>query len=121
VSEALQAYTLLLEQGISATVVNCRFIKPLDIERISELAEAIPRIITVEENVLHGGFGSAVLEALNDSGVNSLHLQRLGIDNTFVEHGSPQLLRSKYGLDTTAIVATAKRMMNASQRLTANL
>jgi 1-deoxy-D-xylulose-5-phosphate synthase len=121
VSEALQAYTQLLEHGISATVVNCRFIKPLDIERISELAEAIPRIITVEENVLHGGFGSAVLEALNDTGVNSFYLQRLGIDDTFVEHGSPQLLRSKYGIDTPAIVETAKRMMNASQRLTANL
>ena len=121
VREALQAYTQLLGNGISATIVNCRFIKPLDIERISELAETIPRIITVEENVLQGGFGSAVLEALNDIGVGNFYLQRLGIDNTFVEHGAPQLLRSKYGIDSTAIVETAKHMMNASQRLTANL
>jgi 1-deoxy-D-xylulose-5-phosphate synthase len=121
VSEAMQAYTLLLDHGISATIVNCRFVKPLDIKRISKLAETIPRIITVEENVLHGGFGSAVLEALNDEGISGFCLQRLGIDNTFVEHGSSQLLRSKYGIDSTTIVETAKRMMNTSQRLTANL
>lgn len=121
VSEALQAHPLLLEHGISTTIVNCRFVKPLDIDRISALAENIPRIITVEENVLHGGFGSAVLEGLNDQGVSGFCLERLGISNRFVEHGSPQLLRSKYGIDATAIVETAKRMMNLSQRLTANL
>jgi 1-deoxy-D-xylulose-5-phosphate synthase len=121
VAEALDAHSLLLEHGISATVVNCRFVKPLDAERISALAEKIPRIITVEENVLQGGFGSAVLEALNDAGVNGYYLERLGISNMFVEHGPQQVLRSKYGVDTTAILETAKRMMNSSQRLTANL
>jgi 1-deoxy-D-xylulose-5-phosphate synthase len=121
VSEALLAHPLLLEHGISATIANCRFIKPLDTEFICEFAESIPRIITVEENVLHGGFGSAVLEALSDGGVSNYCLQRLGIDNTFVEHGASQLLRSKFGIDSTAIVETAKRMMNTSQRLTANL
>ena len=70
---------------------------------------------------MHGGFGSAVLEGLNDLGVAGFSLERLGISNTFVEHGSPQLLRSKYGIDASAIVETAKRMMNSSQRLTANL
>ena len=121
VSEALEAHALLLEHGISATIVNCRFVKPLDEEQISALADKIPRIITVEENVLQGGFGSAVLEALNDTGVGGYCLERLGISNTFVEHGPQQVLRSKYGVDAAAILETAKRMMNASPRLTANL
>ena len=121
VGEALVAHALLLEHGISATIVNCRFIKPLDEEIICELADSIPRIITVEENVLQGGFGSAVLEVLSDCGVSGYCLERLGISNTFVEHGPQQVLRSKYGLDAVAILETAKRMMNSSPRLTANL
>jgi 1-deoxy-D-xylulose-5-phosphate synthase len=121
VNEALNAHSLLLELGISATIVNCRFIKPLDEEQISALAEKIPRIITVEENVLQGGFGSAVLETLNDAGVGGYYLERLGISNTFVEHGPQQVLRSKYGIDANAILETAKRMMNSSPRLTAHL
>lgn len=121
VGEALDAHSLLLEHGISATTVNCRFVKPLDEEKICALADKIPRIITVEENVLQGGFGSAVLEALNDSGVNGYCLERLGISNTFVEHGPQQVLRSKYGVDAAAILETAKRMMNSYPRLTANL
>jgi 1-deoxy-D-xylulose-5-phosphate synthase len=121
VQEALTARELLLAQGITSTVVNCRFVKPIDKELISELAERIPRIITVEENVLQGGFGSAVLEALNDFGIGDYYLERLGIPDIFVEHGPQHLLRSKYNLDAPAIVETAKRMMNSSQRLTANL
>ena len=121
VIEALAAHPLLLEQGISATIVNCRFIKPMDGEMIGELAEKIPHIITLEENVLQGGFGSAVLEVLNDFGFSGYYLERLGIPDAFVEHGPQHLLRSKYGIDAPAIVETAKRMLNTSQRLTANL
>jgi 1-deoxy-D-xylulose-5-phosphate synthase len=121
VTEALAAHGLLLEQGISTTIVNCRFVKPIDVELIGELAEKIPRIITVEENVLHGGFGSAVLEALNDSGVTGYYLERLGIADTFVEHGAQDVLRSIYGIDASAIVEMSKHMMNSSHRLTANL
>ena len=121
VCEALDAHALLQEEGISATIVNCRFIKPLDEDLISALAEKIPRIITVEENVLQGGFGSAVLETLNDAAVSGFYLERLGISNTFVEHGPQQVLRSKYGVDAGAILDTAKRMINSSRRLTAHL
>jgi 1-deoxy-D-xylulose-5-phosphate synthase len=121
VTEALAAHRLLLEQGISATIVNCRFLKPIDGEIICELAEKIPRIITIEENVLQGGFGSAVLEVLNDFGCSGYYLERLGIPDAFVEHGPQYLLRSKYGIDAPAILETAKRMLNTSQRMTANL
>jgi 1-deoxy-D-xylulose-5-phosphate synthase len=58
---------------------------------------------------------------LNDTGVNGYYLERLGISSTFVEHGPQQVLRSKYGVDAAAILETAKRMMNSSPRLTANL
>ncbi len=114
VGDALAAGNTLKEQGISATVVNCRFVKPLDVKLISSLAERIPRVITVEENALQGGFGSAVLEALNDAGINGLHVKRIGVADTFVEHGPQQLLRSIYGIDAAAIVKTAVRIMDGA-------
>ena len=114
VFEALDAHSELSKQGISASVVNCRFVKPLDIDLISSLARKIPRIITVEENIRQGGFGSAVLEALNDAGITGFQLERIGIPDTFVEHGPQNLLRAKYGIDTAAIVETAKRLVTSS-------
>jgi len=112
VGDALEARESLKELGITATVVNCRFVKPLDVDLICSLATKIPRIITVEENVLHGGFGSAVLEALSDEGVTRIQVERIGVADTFVEHGPQQLLRSLYGLDAPAIVKAAERLMN---------
>jgi 1-deoxy-D-xylulose-5-phosphate synthase len=115
VLEALDAHSELSELGISAAVVNCRFVKPLDIELISSLAKKIPRIITVEENVRQGGFGGAVLEGLNDRGITGFQLERIGIPDTFVEHGPQKLLRSKYGIDAKAVVDTAKQLMASSE------
>jgi 1-deoxy-D-xylulose-5-phosphate synthase len=114
VHEALDARSELSEQGISAAVVNCRFVKPLDIDLISSLAKKIPRIITVEENVRQGGFGSAVLEGLNDCGITGYQMERIGIVDTFVEHGPQKLLRSKYGIDAAAVVETAKPLADSS-------
>jgi 1-deoxy-D-xylulose-5-phosphate synthase len=110
VSETLAAHSTLAEKGISATVVNCRFVKPLDADLIGALAREIPRIITVEENVRQGGFGSAVLECLSDQGVTGFHLQCIGIPDSFVEHGPQKILRSKYGIDASTIVNAAKRL-----------
>jgi 1-deoxy-D-xylulose-5-phosphate synthase len=112
VADALVAHELLEEQNISSTVVNCRFAKPLDAERIGSLASKIRRIITVEENVRHGGFGSAVLECLNDLEIRDVNLKRLGIPDTFVEHGPQPLLRIKYGIDSQAIVSAARKLMH---------
>jgi len=111
VSEALSAHSTLMEQGISATVVNCRFVKPLDSDLIGSLAREIPRIITVEENVRQGGFGSAVLECLSDQRITGFLLECIGIPDTFVEHGSQNFLRTKYGIDAPAIVNAAKRLL----------
>ena len=111
VIEALTAHSTLTEQGISATVVNCRFVKPLDADLIGALAKEIPRIVTVEENVRQGGFGSAVLECLNDKRITGFLLECIGIPDTFVEHGPQKVLRSKYGIDALAIVHAVKRLM----------
>jgi len=112
VNDALQAYNTLKEQGISAAVVNCRFVKPLDVDLICSLARNIPRVITVEENVRQGGFGSAVLEILSDENITGIRVVRIGVADTFVEHGPQQLLRSLYGIDASAIVAAAQRLMS---------
>ena len=86
----------------------------MDVELICSLAKKNPRIITVEENVRQGGFGCAVLDAFNDSGITGYQMERIGIPDTFVEHGPQNLLRSKYGIDAEAIVEAAKRLMASS-------
>lgn len=110
VHEAMRASESLAQDGIDSTVVNCRFVKPLDVDLIASLAGKIPHIITVEENARQGGFGSAVLECLNDEGVCGFFLKRIGIPDKFVEHGPQKLLRSKWGIDASAIAETAKRL-----------
>ena len=114
VCDALEARKRLNNEGISVQVVNCRFVKPLDADLIVSLAQKIPRIITAEENVLHAGFGSAVLECLMDAGVTGIQVKRIGIPDTFVEHGKSALLRAKFGIDPDAIVKAAKTLVGRS-------
>ena len=116
VTDALSAQAMLAEGGIAACVINSRFVKPLDVRLIAELARRVPRLITIEENVLQGGFGSAVLETLSDQGLNGFSLKRIGIPDTFVEHGSSDLLREKYGITADGIVRAAKEMLNRCQQ-----
>jgi len=106
VNPSLQAAEELEQQGYQTTVVNARFIKPLDEGLILNLAARRGRVLTVEENVLQGGFGSAVLELLMDRGL-MVPVRRLGIPDVFVEHGSPAILREKYGLDAQGIAKSA--------------
>jgi len=110
VCDALEAQKRLADEDISAQIVNCRFVKPLDTELIISLARRIPNIITVEENALHAGFGSAILECLMDAGITGIRLKRIGIPDTFIEHGKPALLRAKFGIDADAIVQAAKTL-----------
>jgi len=98
--------------GIQATVVNARFVKPLDRKLIVKLAKEIGYLLTVEENVLQGGFGSAVLELLDEEGLTTqVHTRRLGIPDEFLEHGPQELLRHKYGLDAAGIVKAVKKLL----------
>jgi 1-deoxy-D-xylulose-5-phosphate synthase len=99
---ALSAAEKLEKDGIKATLVNARFIKPLDKELILSIASRISKIVTIEESCLQGGFGSSVLECLNDSGIE-VKVRRLGIPDRFVEQGQPDRLRAKYGLDCEGI------------------
>ncbi|SLM32680.1 1-deoxyxylulose-5-phosphate synthase, thiamine-requiring, FAD-requiring [Desulfamplus magnetovallimortis] len=110
VQEGIKAVEELEKMGISPTLVNARFIKPLDAELILELAKEIPLIITVEEHVLDGGFGSAVLELLADNDATGCRVKRIGVKNRFVEHGSQDILRSEYEVDARAIVRAAKQL-----------
>jgi len=114
VAEALRARTLLADEGIQATVVDARFIKPVDTDLLVDLARRVPRLVTVEENVRQGGFGGAVLEALNDAGIQHVAIERIGIPDTFVEHGPQGLLRAKYGLDAEAIAKAALHLLQVS-------
>lgn len=108
VSPALKAADMLQKDGISPCVINARFIKPLDEDLILSVSGRIKRIVTVEENVLAGGFGSAVLECLNRAGVTDVSVRRIGIEDEFVEHGSQAILRKKYGLDEEGIYRISK-------------
>ncbi|MDI6890388.1 MAG: 1-deoxy-D-xylulose-5-phosphate synthase [Thermodesulfovibrionales bacterium] len=104
---ALSAAEQLGKEGISAMVVNARFIKPLDRNLLLSIVSRVKRIITVEENALAGGFGSAVLEFLNKMEVYDVRVRRLGIPDEFIDQGNQDELRKKYGLDEEGIYHTA--------------
>lgn len=114
VNQAMEACQKLAAEGISATVVDAKFVKPLDMDLIAPLLQRIPRVLTVEENVRQGGFGSAVLEALNDMGINGITIRRLGIEDRFVEHGAQKLLRCLHHLDAPAIVDAARAILGST-------
>lgn len=99
-------------KGIKATVINCRFVKPLDEELIASLASQIGTVITVEENALAGGFGSAVLELLETRCMSQVWLKRLGIPDQFVEQGPSDLWRKKFQLDQQGIEETALSLLH---------
>ncbi|HXX80330.1 MAG TPA: transketolase C-terminal domain-containing protein, partial [Thermodesulfovibrionales bacterium] len=113
VSPSLKAAEMLRKEGISPCVVNARFIKPLDQDLILSTASRVKRVVTVEENVLAGGFGSAVLECLNKSGLDNVSVKRIGIEDEFVEHGSQSILRKRYHLDEEGIYKICKLQLAA--------
>ena len=98
VNTAFEVGKSLAQSGIQAAVVNSRFIKPLDCELVMPHVKASRRLVTLEENVLAGGFGAGVLELLNDNGLSNIEVLRIGIPDKFIEHGHPDIIREKYGL-----------------------
>ena len=113
---SLEAAERLSQSGIHAAVVNARFVKPLDGDLICRLVEASGRIMTVEENVLEGGFGSAVLELLQARGLWSIDVRRLGISDVFVEHGSRGALCHIHGLDSEGILSAVMAWLGTGKR-----
>ncbi len=115
---SLEAAERLAEQGLSVAVVNARFAKPIDEELIVSFAKQIGRVLTVEENTLLGGFGSAVLEVLAEHGVQ-VPVKRIGLPDIFIEHGAPALLREKYGLTPEGIYQKALELLRAAPKIKA--
>lgn len=103
--------------GVGAAVINARFVKPLDEECILYYAELTGRIVTVEENLLQGGFGSAVLELLAARGLCGTKVHCLGVNDTFVEHGKPAQLREKLKLTAEYIAEVVLGKEKSSKRL----
>ncbi|NWF52409.1 MAG: 1-deoxy-D-xylulose-5-phosphate synthase [Nitrospirae bacterium] len=112
---ALSASELLEENGISAMVVNARFVKPLDHRLLFSIVSKIKKIVTIEENALTGGFGSAVLEFLNNTDKLDIKVHRIGLPDKFIEQGSQTELRQKYGLDERSIYKFALFLFESSR------
>lgn len=111
VSAACKTAELLLKRGIKCTVVNMRFIKPLDKECILQMADKMEAVVTMEENVLNGGFGSAVVELLADEG-RSIPVLRFGIPDEFIEQGTQSELREQCGLTPEQMSEKINDMLN---------
>jgi 1-deoxy-D-xylulose-5-phosphate synthase len=123
VQVALGAAALLRERGIESTVCDARFAKPLDAELVQTLAAGHELLVTVEENVLAGGFGAAVLELLSDSGAleeRAPRVLRYGLPDRYVTHGKPELLREEVGLtperiaDEVAVAIESPRVLRSA-------
>lgn len=102
VHPALQTADILTEHGIKATVVNARFVKPLDTETIIPLAREIGKVVTLEEGCLQGGFGTAILEALADAKLQ-VPVTRIGVPDILVEHATPDESKQSLGLTSPQI------------------
>jgi len=114
--DALAAAELLADEGLSLAVVDPRFLKPLDKELLVAEARRTGVVITVEENAVEGGFGSAVLELMNEQGL-APRLLRIGIPDRFVEQGTQAELRSLCGLDVAGLVSRIRSFVRSSAKL----
>ena len=119
VPPALQAADVLIGEGHRITVVNARFVKPLDEELICAVARRAKRLITVEENVIQGGFGSAVLELLQREGLHDVPVTIVGVPDNFVHHGAQKIQRRELGLDADGLQYTMRRHLPRRRKVTA--
>jgi 1-deoxy-D-xylulose-5-phosphate synthase len=116
VMPALRAAQDLAPLGINAAVVNARFVKPLDKDLLRPLLTHVPRLLTVEDHVVSGGFGSAVLEFIAEEGISGLEIRRLGVPDRFIPHGTQDELRKICGFDKDAIAQAALQMARRAKR-----
>lgn len=118
VAPAMEAAVRLAVEGIEATVINARFVKPLDAKAILGAARGHDLLVTVEEAYLAGGFGSAVLELLESNGIaDAVRVVRMGVEDEIVTHGDPKRLLARYGLDAEGIYARVKASLESSGEL----
>ncbi len=119
VGPAIEASRALKQEGIAAGVLNPRFLKPLDEEMIISKAAAAGKVLVVEEGILSGGFGSAVLELFSDQGLENVKTARMGIADKFVEQGTRSELLADFGLTAEGIADRARALLDG--RLRANV
>lgn len=100
------------QKDIKIAHYDMRFVKPLDENMLHEIGKKFKKIITIEDGVINGGFGSAILEFMSDNNY-LIHVKRHGIKDTFVEHGSPEELHTMLGLDAEGIANEISKMINA--------
>ncbi len=117
VGAARKAAEKLATQGVRAVVVDPRFVKPLDDELVRDLATSTRRVLTVEESMLAGGFGSAVFESLERAGLHGIDIKRLGLPDENIDHGYPGKQRAHLGLDEAGIVAAALSLCECHKHL----
>jgi 1-deoxy-D-xylulose-5-phosphate synthase len=110
---AVEASLQLLNEGIEVEVVNARFVKPLDPKMLVRILQEFNRIITVEENTLVGGFGSAILEFAEANNLNTTGIRRMGIPDKFIQHGSRNHLLSLVGLNKEGIIQQVKNIFTS--------
>jgi 1-deoxy-D-xylulose-5-phosphate synthase len=108
VPAAIEAASILRDEGLNVGVINARFVKPLDTDNILRAVQECGFVVTVEEAALAGGFGSAVLEAAADAGLDLSRVRRLGIPDQFIEHGERGELLADLGLDAAGIAAACR-------------
>ena len=120
VGAAMEAAETLAQHGISCGVVNPIFVKPFDVDLLLDSARNARRIVTVEENVLAGGFGSVVLEALAEAGLEEVSVHRIGMPDSFIEHGTAADQRHRLQLDAEGIAEQVLSVFfpDAASRLT---
>jgi 1-deoxy-D-xylulose-5-phosphate synthase len=107
----------LERDGYSAAVINPRFVKPIDREMLASYARRVAAFVTFEDHVKMGGFGSAVIEALQEIG-SAVPVVRIGWPDQFIEHGKIESLRAKYGLTVDAAYTQALPLLHARKRRT---
>lgn len=113
VQTAIEAAERLKLDQIGAAVINARFVKPLDRELILTWAKRTGRVVTIEENALQGGFGSAVLELFEEESFFPKAFKRLGIADSFVPHGSQNILRNLCGIDADAVESAVHQLLDS--------
>ncbi len=115
---AVKAYDILEQKGIHCCVINPRFIKPLDKELICNWAQSCKKVLTVEDHVLAGGFGSAVLELFEEENMENIKVKRMGIQDPFTGQGSREQILELNGLSVEGIVQEAMALCQIAEKIT---
>jgi 1-deoxy-D-xylulose-5-phosphate synthase len=119
VAQAELAAKELAEEGIRVTVINARWAKPLDEEMILRLAKTMRRLVTIEDHMAAGGYGSAVLELLERRGLRNIDVRVIGLPDKLVEHGAPTILKELYGLSSAHVKEVVRELVGARERTVA--